>query len=812
MRSAALLLPPHVVGAPFAYENPLRAFEDRDFDEAVIEAARLYGAQPFLSEEAYHQALAAGQFLPEDIQSILSMEPNKEICAGGLDRRSLRRAMLTQAPRLFDARTIQWIIKETDLLLRFRTDSVLRNRLAPASKGSRAEGVEVKALFDAVAGRVPESTTEVHEYARPRDGVLAATGVDLDDIVVPFFVYLLRSFTGIGQRWPMREREQGFLAATRLWIADEKPDSFPAELKSLAGLFEAQAAEKDDSLGVAVHCIEALGVPLGQWNDFVRRKLLALRGWASLFAYLEQFAETPGASSAPKHRLIDFLAVYLTVTVAAVKSVTPNPSDWRFMKSRGKGVSRARLVTIAEIFDVAQIIGLSSSDIRSLPDDEFGRLRTEIAAFGEFERRRLLKLAYGRGRKRQMLRSLMLASRADVPSEKQQLARIVFCADDKQSLLRLRLAERCRSLQTHGVPSFLKPTSPITAEMRNEDKVDAVSRLIALIGLASNSASLVVLVGHANIPENLAPDWSSHCGVCEGGCDAEHARRLADWANDSKVRVGLQLRGITLSADTWFLAASHSRVQSKIEILERERVPELHAGTLSKVEALLGAVASGGRTGQPSRSGLGRWPLAGKVLERAAAVFEKPSATDLASSRATGHPGCALCLIGFDHASKALPDHGAFMASYDAAADTDGHVLASLLEELVPACAEVNLDYFFARVDNDQYGVSVKHSTESGEMKGPIGDLRAGLPWGAVEEHEPLRLLVIVRAPPEVVRQALHESPHSMALVTKKWVRLTCMHEEKIYAFRRDAVESPDGSWVLVGDPSSPDDAVPRVG
>lgn len=40
VRNAARLLPPHVVGAPFVYENPLRAFEDWDFDEAVIEAAQ----------------------------------------------------------------------------------------------------------------------------------------------------------------------------------------------------------------------------------------------------------------------------------------------------------------------------------------------------------------------------------------------------------------------------------------------------------------------------------------------------------------------------------------------------------------------------------------------------------------------------------------------------------------------------------------------------------------------------------------------------------------------------------------------------
>jgi hypothetical protein len=85
VQRAALFLPPHVVGAPFSYENPLRVFEDLDFEVAVMDAARLYGAQPFLREEAYYKALAAGEFLADDIDAILAAERNAAI-AGRLDR------------------------------------------------------------------------------------------------------------------------------------------------------------------------------------------------------------------------------------------------------------------------------------------------------------------------------------------------------------------------------------------------------------------------------------------------------------------------------------------------------------------------------------------------------------------------------------------------------------------------------------------------------------------------------------------------------------------------------------------------------
>jgi hypothetical protein len=166
IQNAARLLPPHVAGAPFTYQNPLRAFEALDFDTAVSTAARLYGAEPFLSEEAYHEALAKSQFLLEDIEAISAREANTAICGDRLDRISLRRAMSAHAPRRFDARTIEWMIEESDLLRR----------------------PETKALFDAVSLRVAPSTADPQTYGRPRDGILASDGIDLDDIVLPFVV------------------------------------------------------------------------------------------------------------------------------------------------------------------------------------------------------------------------------------------------------------------------------------------------------------------------------------------------------------------------------------------------------------------------------------------------------------------------------------------------------------------------------------------------------------------------------------------------------------------------------------------------
>jgi hypothetical protein len=249
----------------------------------------------------------------------------------------------------------------------------------------------------------------------------------------------------------------------------------------------------------------------------------------------------------------------------------------------------------------------------------------------------------------------------------------------------------------------------------------------------------------------------------------------------------LRLRGIDLAAHTWFQAASHSLSPARFEFIDREEAPLRHSDALNDVESSLRAVeAPSGHKGYPS--GLVRWPLAAKLFERAASVFEQPAEIAALARHMSGHAGCALCLLGLKVDSASLPSSGAFMASYDASSDSDGRRLASLLEAVVPACAKVNLDYFFARIDSDQYAVGARYA--SSDMQDPGGDVRAGLPSAAVESFEPFRLLVVAYAPPEIFQKALLASPRTLELATKNWVLLASVAEGKTYSFRASDAES----------------------
>src|SRR5690242_710942 len=72
-KSAGLLPIPGPISA-FAFLNTLQALEDLPFDEGVQRGARLYGAQPYLTEERYREHLARGRIRLQDMAVMLRRE------------------------------------------------------------------------------------------------------------------------------------------------------------------------------------------------------------------------------------------------------------------------------------------------------------------------------------------------------------------------------------------------------------------------------------------------------------------------------------------------------------------------------------------------------------------------------------------------------------------------------------------------------------------------------------------------------------------------------------------------------------------
>ncbi len=60
----------------FVHHNTLHAFEHLPFEQAVIEASHLFGAEPYMTEAAYRAELARGRIQLEDIDAVLDSEPD----------------------------------------------------------------------------------------------------------------------------------------------------------------------------------------------------------------------------------------------------------------------------------------------------------------------------------------------------------------------------------------------------------------------------------------------------------------------------------------------------------------------------------------------------------------------------------------------------------------------------------------------------------------------------------------------------------------------------------------------------------------
>ncbi|MCA8958098.1 MAG: DUF2309 family protein [Planctomycetes bacterium] len=73
----AHLLPEQAPLHTFVHHNTLHAFEHLPFDVASVEAARLLGTEPFLSESAFADHLRSGRIHRHDIAEVVAADAQR---------------------------------------------------------------------------------------------------------------------------------------------------------------------------------------------------------------------------------------------------------------------------------------------------------------------------------------------------------------------------------------------------------------------------------------------------------------------------------------------------------------------------------------------------------------------------------------------------------------------------------------------------------------------------------------------------------------------------------------------------------------
>lgn len=326
---------------------------------------------------------------------------------------------------------------------------------------------------------------------------------------------------------------------------------------------------------------------------------------------------------------------------------------------------------------------------------------------------------------------------------------------------------------------------------RIEEMVDIVESLLKGVGLVDNFTDLVYIVAHGSSSANNPHHGAHDCGACSGRPGAINARVFAFMANHPKVRMVLETKGIIIPDKTQFIPAMHDTASDEVgfydeDILfsENARQHNLHQETFENALDI-NAKERARRFASIDIS---------KDIKHIRKEIKKRSVSYFEPRPELGHGSNALCHVGSRDKIKGLfLDRRAFLQSYDYRTDPDGEILLQVLSPLPAVCGGINLEYYFSRMDIEKMGAGTKlpHNVMGliGVANSSDGDLRPGLPLQMIENHDPVRLLMMVEHRPEIVLKTIKSSKAMYDWFDKGWLHLVAISPDdgNLYHFHEGA-------------------------
>jgi len=314
----------------------------------------------------------------------------------------------------------------------------------------------------------------------------------------------------------------------------------------------------------------------------------------------------------------------------------------------------------------------------------------------------------------------------------------------------------------------------------DEEMTQVVQRLLGDIGLSSGFSPLVMVIGHGASSVNNPLLAAYGCGATAGGCGGPNARAVCAMANRPAVRERLRAVGIDIPVSTVFVAGMHDTTTDDVVLYAASELAQPAQSVLTEARRALDEASI--------RNAHERCRLFFQVptdisAKSAKAIVESRSA-DLAAARPEfNHAKNSCAIIGRRRFTRGLfLDKRAFLVSSDPTADPDGVALERMIMGSVPVGMGINLEYFFATIDSAKYGSGSKlpHNVSGlmGIMNGHASDLQTGLNSQMVEPHEPIRLVSVVEATPELLLRIVARCPELRPLVENGWIQLVAWQPE----------------------------------
>lgn len=314
----------------------------------------------------------------------------------------------------------------------------------------------------------------------------------------------------------------------------------------------------------------------------------------------------------------------------------------------------------------------------------------------------------------------------------------------------------------------------------NEESAAKVAAILKGAGLVRNFASYIMMIGHGHDSFNNPHVSAYRCGACSGANAFPNAKIFANMANSPAVRAILQDKySIDIPISTYFIGGYHDTCNDRVDLFNIES-NRMSNEDLKEINTILLTAREKNALERCKKF----YQVSNKLTPKKALEFVEERSWRIAEPRPElNHATNSLCIVGRRNLTESLfLDRKAFLTSYDSNIDTDGSLLAGLLAAAIPVCAGINLEYYFSKVDTENFGSGSKTSHNVtgliGVMNGIRGDLRTGLVWQMVEYHDPLRILFIIEATEENLRKVMSNNNQVRSLIENNWLQVALVNPD----------------------------------